>query len=249
MIIAHRGSEFEREPFKDGVIADGGMIFTGINAQASAAQAFTERAIAKAKAAAENEHVPLHITVTGHFYGTRYMREHGERAERGAQAGAPDCRATLACLPPEPVDAAMAANVTDRHPVAIGPLPPSSLALAQTSAELSPEQQMRQELQRLQEQLHRLQSQYMPEQAMPVRHSQELPAPEHEAAAASALSVDVSAITSQSSIDDMFDALYRASLVDDRSAMSTVSQAYLQSSDGQAFLQQGREYNQQLERQ
>lgn len=69
VIIAHRGSEFEREPFKDGVIADGGMIFTGINAQASAAQAFTERAIAKAKAAAKNEHVPLHITVTGHSLG------------------------------------------------------------------------------------------------------------------------------------------------------------------------------------
>jgi hypothetical protein len=61
------------------------------------------------------------------LYGTRYVREHGVRDERGAQTGAPDCRATIACLPPEPMDPALSAQVADRHPVSIAaiPAPPS----------------------------------------------------------------------------------------------------------------------------
>jgi|GEM_PF-380877 len=57
------------------------------------------------------------------FYSTRYVREHGVRGERGAQLGAPDCRATIACLPPEPVDSTVSAQVTDRHPVGIASVP------------------------------------------------------------------------------------------------------------------------------
>ncbi|GLQ93037.1 XVIPCD domain-containing protein [Dyella acidisoli] len=68
VIIAHRGTEFGREPIKDG-LTDFGMVVTGLNAQAPAAEAFTERAIAKAKIAAEKAHAPLHITVTGHSLG------------------------------------------------------------------------------------------------------------------------------------------------------------------------------------
>jgi hypothetical protein len=183
------------------------------------------------------------------FYGTRYVREHGERAERGAQIGAPDCRATIACLPPEPVDTALAAALTDRHPVAIAPLPSPSQTFtpAQTPTEPSPEQQMLQDLQRLQEQLHRLQSQYMPEQAVPQQRELEPPTKEREVAAASR--GDVSTITPHSSIDDMFEALYQASVTKDHAAMSAVSQAYLQSDHGQAWLQMGRDYNEQLERQ
>jgi hypothetical protein len=184
------------------------------------------------------------------FYSTRYVREHGVRAERGAQAGAPDCRATLACLPPEPVDAAIASKVTDRHPVAIASLPAPSPTIppsTQTLAEPSLEEQIRQDLQRLQEQLHRLQSQYMPEHTVPQQREQEQPVQEREAATASR--VDVSAITPHSSIDEMFEALYQASVVKDHDAISVVSQAYLQSDHGQAWLQMGRDYNEQLERQ
>lgn len=56
-------------------------------------------------------------------------------------------------------------------------------------------------------------------------------------------------ITPTSSIDAMFDALYQASVAQDQAAMSAVSQAYLQSPHGQDFLQQSKEYNQQLEMQ
>jgi len=180
------------------------------------------------------------------FYGTHYVRQHGERAERGAQVGAPDCRATLACLPPEPVDAAVTAKVTDRHPVAIATLPTMPIA-AQTSTELLPEQQMLQDLQRLQEQLHRLQSQYMPEPALPQQSHQAQPVLEH--GAANARAVGISVITPHSSIDDMFEALYQACAANDPAAMSAVSQAYEQSAHGQAWLQMGRDYNQQRETQ
>lgn len=155
------------------------------------------------------------------FYGTRYVREHGERAERGAQAGAPDCRATLACLPPEPVDPAIAAQMADRHPVTIAPLPLSPQAISkplQTTVDPSLEQQQLQEYQRTYEKV-------------------------------TAHSLDVSTITPRSSIDAMFDALHQASVTQDNAAMSAVSEVYLQSLHGQNSLQQGREYNQQLERQ
>jgi len=155
------------------------------------------------------------------FYSTRYAREHGERAERGAQAGAPDCRASLACLPPEPVDPTMAAQMTDRHPVAIAPLPPPPQAVSKhlrSAMEPSLEQQHPQEHERAYEKA--------------VTHG-----------------LDVSTITLRSSVDAMFDALYQASVAQDHAAMGAVSQAYLQSPHGEDFLQQGREYNQQLERQ
>ena len=70
-----------------------------------------------------------------------------------------------------------------------------------------------------------------------------------ECESASTPSVEVTAITSLSSIDAMFDALYQASVAQDNAAVSAVSEAYMQSLHGQDFLQQGREYNQQLERQ
>ncbi|HUA81100.1 MAG TPA: hypothetical protein VL997_12060 [Dyella sp.] len=57
---------------------------------------------------------------------------------------------------------------------------------------------------------------------------------------------DVAAVTRHSSIDTMFDALYQASLAQDRTALGTVARAYLQSPDGQSFVQQGRDYNRQL---
>ena len=115
----------------------------------------------------------------------------------------------------------MAAQMTDRHPVAIAPLPPPPQAVSKhlrSAMEPSLEQQ----------------------------HPQE-----HERAYEKAIThgLDVSTITPRSSIDAMFDSLYQASVAQDHAAMGAVSQAYLQSPHGEDFLQQGREYNQQLERQ
>jgi hypothetical protein len=59
----------------------------------------------------------------------------------------------------------------------------------------------------------------------------------------------IAAVNKFSSIDSMFDALYQASVTQDRAALGVVAQAYLQSPDGQAFMQQGRHYNHQIEAQ
>ncbi|WP_266157208.1 XVIPCD domain-containing protein [Dyella silvatica] len=70
IIIAHRGTEFGREPLQDGVIADGGMVFTGLNSQTSDAMAFTQKVMNEAKHEAEQKHQPApSITVTGHSLG------------------------------------------------------------------------------------------------------------------------------------------------------------------------------------
>jgi hypothetical protein len=471
VIIAHRGSEFDRELLKDGFIADGGMVLAGLNAQAAVAQAFTERVMAKARAAAKAAHVPLEVTVTGHSLGgalaqltaykfhlygetfnaygtadlgyhisqggdfvTNYVRttdvvsavshhfgkvvvlataddihrlEHNGYHEHvttrnplGAvnvdahsitnfidQPGRPsdlsaeneararahqsaislyredmrDLRANVFSLAwrlaqkketaltlgaatttallhgdrdtaqklasvaaHRAVDnvehaAHVATNTTMLGITAIDqtgayvadhikqglhaldqavepmtraihqagtyvvdhvkhdvqqlgqsaqqavqpfvegvahysnaargvPVPPESQEAAiAAQTEPSPQQHMLQELQRLQEQLHRLQSQYMPEPSMSSQRNQEQPVLERDAATISR--VDVSTITPHSSIDDMFEALYQASVTKDHAAMSAVSQAYLQSDHGQAWLQMGRDYNEQLERQ
>jgi hypothetical protein len=59
------------------------------------------------------------------FYATRYTVQHGERALRGAQRSAPECRATIACLPPEPLDPSLVATLQERHAITIGPVPPA----------------------------------------------------------------------------------------------------------------------------
>jgi pimeloyl-ACP methyl ester carboxylesterase len=45
LVVAHRGTEFDRQIIKDGVLADGGMVLAGVNSQSSDAQKFTQRAI------------------------------------------------------------------------------------------------------------------------------------------------------------------------------------------------------------
>lgn len=68
IVIAFRGSEFDREPLQDGGV-DAGMVLTGLNAQAPDARAFTERVLDRAKLDAELNHRPLDVTVTGHSLG------------------------------------------------------------------------------------------------------------------------------------------------------------------------------------
>ena len=45
VVAAHRGTEFGREAFRDGVVADGGMVFARTNSQAADAVALTRRAV------------------------------------------------------------------------------------------------------------------------------------------------------------------------------------------------------------
>lgn len=65
-IIAHRGTE---QIGRDGVLTDGGMVFTGVNLQTADAMAFTKKVIEDAKREAEKSDLPLSITVTGHSLG------------------------------------------------------------------------------------------------------------------------------------------------------------------------------------
>lgn len=68
IVIAYRGTEFDRQPVRDGGV-DAGMVLTGINAQAPAANAFTRQVIDDATREAALEGRKPDITVTGHSLG------------------------------------------------------------------------------------------------------------------------------------------------------------------------------------
>ncbi len=69
MIIAHRGTEFDRELVKDGVIADAGMVLLGVNSQADDALAFARSAVERAKDMNLDQCQVPDITVAGHSLG------------------------------------------------------------------------------------------------------------------------------------------------------------------------------------
>ncbi|KRB03462.1 hypothetical protein [Lysobacter sp. Root690] len=70
IVVAHRGTEFDREAKKDGLIADGGMVTRGLNAQVDDAMELTKHALTLAKSSASKYggHVP-EVTTTGHSLG------------------------------------------------------------------------------------------------------------------------------------------------------------------------------------
>lgn len=68
VVIAYRGTEFDREPVKDGGI-DAAMVLAGINPQDSSAQSFTKRVIDAVRNEDRNSGVTTHISVTGHSLG------------------------------------------------------------------------------------------------------------------------------------------------------------------------------------
>ena len=68
IIVAHRGTEFDREAIRDGLQADGGMVFNRSNLQVPDAIALTQRAIQAAQAQAMGGVTPP-VTVTGHSLG------------------------------------------------------------------------------------------------------------------------------------------------------------------------------------
>ena len=70
IVVAHRGTEFGREPLKDGVLTDGGMVFNRLNQQAEDAVELTREAQVRAEQYAHKKNVAApEVTVTGHSLG------------------------------------------------------------------------------------------------------------------------------------------------------------------------------------
>jgi len=68
LVLAHRGTEFDRELVKDGIAADGGMVLLGSNNQAGDARKFTQYAMERAADFGQDKG-PVPLTVTGHSLG------------------------------------------------------------------------------------------------------------------------------------------------------------------------------------
>jgi hypothetical protein len=68
LIVAHRGTEFGREPLQDGVLADGGMVAARVNLQMPGAMALTQWAVEHARRNPQNGETP-EVSVTGHSLG------------------------------------------------------------------------------------------------------------------------------------------------------------------------------------
>lgn len=69
IVVAHRGTEFDRQPLKDGVAADGGMVLARANQQANDAIELTRHALDIAKKNVAGYKPPPEVTVTGHSLG------------------------------------------------------------------------------------------------------------------------------------------------------------------------------------
>ena len=70
IIVAHRGTEFDREPLKDGWHTDGGMVAKEFNLQTEDAIALTRHALSYAQNYADRKKVPVpEVTHTGHSLG------------------------------------------------------------------------------------------------------------------------------------------------------------------------------------
>ncbi|QHG87869.1 hypothetical protein K6978_14575 [Xanthomonas cucurbitae] len=79
VVVAHRGTEPDRELLKDGVYADGGMVLTRHNAQAADAIELTQRAIELAERQEKRDGLKREVTVTGHSLGgglTQFTAHH-----------------------------------------------------------------------------------------------------------------------------------------------------------------------------
>jgi hypothetical protein len=68
VVIAYRGTEFDREPVHDGGV-DAGMVLAGVNAQQSDSEAFTQRVLDRVHKESERASHPIDVTVTGHSLG------------------------------------------------------------------------------------------------------------------------------------------------------------------------------------
>ncbi|TAA43545.1 XVIPCD domain-containing protein [Pseudoxanthomonas winnipegensis] len=68
-VVAHRGTEFDRQLVKDGIVADGGMVLVGVNSQSHDAVAFTQRAIDRVNEIGANGLEVTPPIVVGHSLG------------------------------------------------------------------------------------------------------------------------------------------------------------------------------------
>ena len=68
IVIAYRGTEFDREPVKDGGV-DAGMVISGVNLQRSQSEAFTQKVVDQARLDSATGARPIEVTVTGHSLG------------------------------------------------------------------------------------------------------------------------------------------------------------------------------------
>lgn len=98
LVLAHRGTEFGRQPVRDGVLTDLGMVLTGFSAQVPAALRATEAALAYAQDKAR-DCGPLDLALTGHSLGGLLAQYTGHRyglhAETFDAYGAADLVADL----------------------------------------------------------------------------------------------------------------------------------------------------------
>lgn len=69
VIIANRGTEFFKEPYRDVIKADGGMVQTGLNKQLDDAMVFANQVRGIVHELKKRQHHPIEITVTGHSLG------------------------------------------------------------------------------------------------------------------------------------------------------------------------------------
>src|SRR5690606_9292607 len=70
IIVAHRGTEFDRQLIEDGVMTDGAMVAARLNPQVKDAIEFTQRALDCSNAIEQREKDILsQISVTGHSLG------------------------------------------------------------------------------------------------------------------------------------------------------------------------------------
>jgi hypothetical protein len=68
-VVAHRGTEFERQKLQDLVLTDGGMVANRGNRQADDAIELTQEALRIAERQGQQAGRPLDVTVTGHSLG------------------------------------------------------------------------------------------------------------------------------------------------------------------------------------
>lgn len=69
LVVVHRGTEFDREAFKDGALADGGMVLNRSNLQADDAIALTRQALRLKEADEARNLTSGPVTTTGHSLG------------------------------------------------------------------------------------------------------------------------------------------------------------------------------------
>lgn len=69
VIVAHRGTEFDREAFRDGALADGGMVLARANLQGNDAIALTRQAMELVRDDEANGFQSGPVSVTGHSLG------------------------------------------------------------------------------------------------------------------------------------------------------------------------------------